>query len=398
MHTDHDGFSTKGDGHHKEDKSKRNEISTNSTVILYDLEGIGAEDGLGYTVSISTANNGRRHHHRGSYGFGFSRRRNSSRQQDHQLSTTRSVGTAARSTSRLQKQAGMISSQLSSSPRGGGLLGSVDSAGPAIEEPLEIVERRTVEVRESFIDLEAAARPSAAQAENSERTGFAGALWRSRDAITSTAAGARVSGGSGGSAAGEGREAGEAPPAAKRSSGGRRVSGASGMTAFYDDSADDDDDDGAVAAPRDGGRAHAHQKPYHRQPQQRYQHLRTPSYPPASRRSTLTRGVGAASPLGPGLGGGRASAVGSASHYGSQYGSSSHAGGSGGSRSSSAAGGELPSARGASAAEAAAEDTSWMLEIATMREILHWQRREGSMCAEDGSLRSGGEEREPPRT
>jgi hypothetical protein len=38
-----------------------------------------------------------------------------------------------------------------------------------------------------------------------------------------------------------------------------------------------------------------------------------------------------------------------------------------------------------------------MLEIATMREILRWQRREGSMYAEDGSLMSGSEH-DRPRT
>jgi hypothetical protein len=389
MYTDHDGFGSKEGDRRKAEKSKRNEISTHSTVILYDLEGIGAEDGLGYTVSISAANrNGRRHHHRGSHGFGFSGRRSSSRQQSHPLSS-RSGGTAARSTSQLQKQAGVLSSHMSSSPRA--QLSSVDS-GPPLEEPLEIVTRHTVEVRESFLDLDAAGA-GAAQAESSEQTGFAGALWRSRNAFGAGGGpGGRASGGSGGSgsAGGDERDA----LGARRSSGGRRASAPvasppPSAAAFYDDG-----DGGEIRvvsrAEERAERGHAG----HHQPQQQgraQQHLRTPSYPPASRRSTVTRGAGAASPFGSSqtwaAAGGRMSSAGSHRPSGGSYYASG--GGSAGSRSSSAAGGELHG--GASAAEAAAEDMTWMLEIATMREILRWQRREGSMYAEDGSLMSGSE-------
>jgi hypothetical protein len=383
MYTDHDGFSTKGEDPHKAAKSKRNEVCTYNTAILYDLEGIGAEDGLGYTVSITAANrDGRRHHHRGSHSFGFSGRRSSSQQQQPRLSSR--SGTGARSTSRLQKHTGQ-SSYLSSSPRAH--LSSVDSARP--EEPLEIVTRRTVEVRESFLDLDAVGLGAAA--ENSEQTGFADAVWRNRDTFGAGGPGGRGSGGrSSGGSGGDERDA----IGTRRYSGGRRAS-ASAVTK------EDGGGSDIRVAPRAedrGERIYAHNN----QQQQRHnhQHLRTPSYPPMSRRSTTTR-AGAASPLGTlnafnssqmwAASGGRMSSTGSRHPSGSSY---YGGGGSAGSRSSSAAGLEHPPMAGT---ESTAEDTSWMLEIATMREILRWQRREGSMYAEDGSLMSGSDP-DRPRT
>jgi hypothetical protein len=395
MYTDKDGFSTKGEVPHKAAKNKRNEISTHSTVILYDLEGIGAEDGLGYTVSISAANrNGRRHHHRGSHGFGFSGRRSSSRQ--HKLQLSSRSGTGARSTSRLQKHTGQ-SSYLSSSPRAH--LSSVDSAPQ--DEPLEIVTRRTVEVRESFLDLDVVGH--GAGAENSEQTGFAGALWRNRDAFGAGGPSGRGSGGSG--SGGDERDA----IGARRYSGGRRASASATPppvrappSAVAEEDRDGADDVRVASrAEERGERVHAHhnRQQQQQQQQQRYshQHLRTPSYPPTSRRSTMAR-AGAASPLGAlnspqawAAGGGRVSSTGSRHQSGSSY---YGGGGSAGSRSSSAAGLEHPSMAGT---ESTAEDTSWMLEIATMREILRWQRRDGSMYAEDGSLMSSSDH-DRPRT
>jgi hypothetical protein len=273
-----------------DDMNKEKHHMSNSTLVWFDLEGIAADDGLGYSVSITTANgrpegatvrskpiggfrlSSRAGHRRSFRGGPFSRSRRSSRPQKHH-------------------------------PR------HPSQELTETENRIEIFETRSVEVRESYHDIS-----------GSEEI----RVWKS------------------GSEKGDNQNLGRFSPVHEKDNAERSRSPqmAKGVTQNLNA---DNLESSTSPQPLPAPEAAVVRQSSTRSSKSNSQWLSPPGSPRRRPIHTLNT---------------------------SQYRGSPHS----------------PRSRLSVASSRLDEDTSFMLEIATMRDILHWTQVEGSMYAEDGSI------------
>jgi hypothetical protein len=264
---------------------------SDSTLVWFDLEGI-ADDGLGYTVSITTAN-GR------------------PEERVHRNWTIGGFRLNSRSSPRISSRAAHHSRSKRPSRSQTLHLRHPDEELKETEKRIEIFETRSVEVRESFHDVS-----------GSEEI----RIWKS------------------GSERGENSDPGRSTPAYGRQSTERNLSPQMANNVTQTVNADEPENTYRVTSSQPlavPGSAVVRQ-PSTRSSTSNQQWLSPPGSPRRRPIHTLNT---------------------------SQNWSNSHS-----PRSRSSASSKLD------------EDTSWMLEIATMRDILHWTQMDGSMHAEDGSM------------